>query len=114
MTTGGVRDVATTAATLTAAVNPHGASTSYKFEWGTSSSLGASTPTAGAGSGTRSLSVSARIAGLAAGKRYYYRVVASNSLGTTRGSTRSFVTASTPTCGDAERRPRPGPLRQRR
>ena len=96
-TTGGVRDVTTTAATLTAAVGPHGASTSSKFEWGTSSSLGAGTPTAGVGSGTRSLSVSARIAGLAAGKRYYYRVVASNSLGTTRGATRSFVTASTAT-----------------
>jgi hypothetical protein len=109
VTTGGVRDVGTAAATLTAAVNPHGANTSYKFEWGTSSSLGASTPTAGAGSGTRSLSVSARIAGLAAGKRYYYRVVASNSLGTTHGSTRSFVTASTPTSAglSADRDPVP-------
>lgn len=108
-TTGGVRDVATAAATLTAAVNPHGANTSYRFEWGTSSSLGASTPTAGAGSGTRSLSVSARIASLAAGKRYYYRVVAANSLGTTRGSTRSFVTASTPTSAglSADRDPVP-------
>jgi hypothetical protein len=96
-TTGGVRDVATSAATLTASVNPHGANTNYKFEWGTSSSLGASTPTAGAGSAERSLSVTARISGLAAGKRYYYRILASNSLGTTRGSTRSFVAASTPT-----------------
>jgi hypothetical protein len=108
-TTGGVRDVATASATLTAAVNPHGANATYKFEWGTSSSLGASTPIAGAGSGTRSLSVTARIAGLAAGKRYYYRVVASNSLGTTRGSTRSFVTASTPTSAglSADRDPVP-------
>ena len=89
--------MATSAATLTAAVNPHGANTTYKFEWGTGSSLGSSTPTAGAGSGTRSLSVTARIGGLAAGKRYYYRIVAANSLGTVRGSTRSFVTASTPT-----------------
>ncbi|MET0602062.1 MAG: hypothetical protein ABW167_08755 [Baekduia sp.] len=108
-TTGGVRDVATASATLTAAVNPHGANATYKFEWGTSSSLGASTPIAGAGSGTRSLNVTARIAGLAAGKRYYYRVVASNSLGTTRGSTRSFVTASTPTSAglSADRDPVP-------
>jgi hypothetical protein len=96
-TTGGVRDVSTSAATLTAAVNPHGANTTSRFEWGTSSSLGSSTPIAGVGSGTRSLSVTARIAGLAAGKRYYYRIAASNSLGTTRGATRSFVVASTPT-----------------
>jgi hypothetical protein len=96
-TTGSVRDVTTTAATLTAAINPHGANTSYKFEWGTSSSLGTSTPTAGVGSGTRSLAVTARLTSLAAGKRYYYRIFSSNSVGTTRGSTRSFVVASTPT-----------------
>jgi hypothetical protein len=96
-TTGGVRDVTTSAATLTAAVGPHGASTSYKFEWGTTSSLGRSTPTASVGSVTHSVGVTARITGLAAGKRHYYRIVASNSLGTVRGSTRSFVTASTPT-----------------
>jgi hypothetical protein len=96
-TTGGVRDVATTAATLTAAVNPHGADTSYKFEWGTSSSLGKVSPTAGVGSAARSFSVTARISGLVAAKRYYYRIAASNPLGTVRGSTRSFVTASTPT-----------------
>ena len=108
-TTGGVRDVTPSAATLTAAVNPHGASTTYKFEWGTSASLGASTPTAGVGSAARSFSVTARIAGLAAGKRYYYRIAATNSLGTVRGSTRSFVTASTPTAATlgADRDPVP-------
>src|SRR4051794_33285474 len=49
--TGGVRDVGTTGATLTASVNPHGATTSYKFEYGTSTSYGSSTPTTGAGDG---------------------------------------------------------------
>src|SRR3954468_6096705 len=83
VSTGGVREVATTAATLTASVNPHGASTSYKFEYGTSTSYGASTPSAGAGDGTRSVSVAARIGGLTPGKRYHYRIVASNSVGTT-------------------------------
>lgn len=96
-TTGSVREVATSAATITASVNPHGASTSYKFEYGTSTSYGASTPTVGVGAGTRSLGVSARLSGLTAGKRYYYRVVASNSVGTTRGSGRSFVAATTAT-----------------
>src|SRR3954447_11394707 len=97
VSTGGGREVATTAATLTASVNPPRASTSYKFEYGTSTSYGASTPSAGAGDGTRSLSVAARIGGLTPGKRYHYRIVATNSVGTTRGSDRSFVAASTPT-----------------
>jgi hypothetical protein len=96
-TTGGVRDVTTTAATLTASVGPHGASTSSKFEWGTSTRYGASTPIASAGAGTRTIGVSARIAGLAAGKRYHYRIVATNPTGMTRGADRSFVSASTPT-----------------
>jgi hypothetical protein len=95
--TGGVRDVTTSAATLTAAVNPHGASTSSKFEYGTSTSYGSSSGTTGAGAGTSSVGVTARIGGLTAGKRYHYRIVATNALGTTRGGDRSFVAASTPT-----------------
>jgi hypothetical protein len=95
--TGGVRGVGTGAATLTASVNPHGAGTSYKFEYGTSTSYGKSTTTTNAGGGTRTATVTARIGGLAAGKRYHYRIVAANSVGTTRGSDRSFVAASTPT-----------------
>ncbi|HEV7493487.1 hypothetical protein [Baekduia sp.] len=96
-TTGGVRDVTVSAATLTASVGPHGASTSSKFDYGLTTSYGTSTQTASAGAGTGTSSVSARISGLTAGKRYHYRIVATNSLGTTRGADRSFVVASTPT-----------------
>src|SRR3954452_13608000 len=95
--TGGVRDVGTTGATLTASVNPHGATTSYRFEYGATTSYGSSTPTTGAGDGTRSAGVSDRIGGLTPGKRYHYRIVASNAVGTTRGGDRSFVAASTAT-----------------
>jgi hypothetical protein len=97
VSTGGVADVATTAATLTAAVNPHAAATSYRFEWGTSSKLGTSTPTGQLAAATRSSTVRARIGGLTAGKKYYYRVVATNAAGTARGSIRTFNAASTAT-----------------
>ena len=97
VSTGGVADVGTTAATLTASVNPHSASTSYKFEWGTSSKLGTSTPTGTLGASTSSSTVRARIGGLTAGKKYYYRVVATNAAGTSRGSTRTFNAAATAT-----------------
>jgi hypothetical protein len=96
-TTGGVRDVTTSAATLVASVGPHGSSTSYMFEYGLATSYGTSTPTASAGAGTGTSSVTSRIGGLTAGKRYHYRIVAVNALGTTRGADRSFVVASTPT-----------------
>ncbi|HWH95734.1 MAG TPA: fibronectin type III domain-containing protein [Baekduia sp.] len=109
VTTGGVRDVGTTAATLTASINPHGASTSYRFEYGLTTSYGSSTPTADAGAGTRGIGVRARIGGLTAGKRYHYRIVATNSHGTTRGNDRSFVVATTATSAtlSADRDPVP-------
>jgi hypothetical protein len=95
--TGGVSEVGTTAATLSAAVNPHGADTSYRWEWGTSTRLGTATPTASLAASTRTSTVRTRIGGLAAGKKYYYRVVATNSAGTTRGAIRSFTAARTAT-----------------
>jgi hypothetical protein len=41
--------------------------------------------------------VRARISGLTAGKKYYYRIAATNSAGTSRGSTRTFTAATTAT-----------------
>jgi hypothetical protein len=96
-TTGGVRDVTVNAATLTAAVNPRGSGTTSKFDYGLTTSYGSSVTASAAGSGTSTRTVTARIGGLTAGKRYHYRVVAANGLGTTTGSDRSFVVASTPT-----------------
>lgn len=95
--TGGVGDVGTTAATLTASVNPHGAATTYRWEWGTSSRLGTTTPSGSLAASTRTSTVRTRLGGLAVGKKYYYRVVASNAAGTTRGATRSFTAATTAT-----------------
>ncbi|WP_027005665.1 hypothetical protein [Conexibacter woesei] len=95
--TGGVRDVTLNAATLTASVDPNSASTSYRFQYGLTTSYGATSGTGSAGSGTRGVSVSQRIGGLTAGKRYHYRVVATNSVGTVNGGDRSFVVASTAT-----------------
>jgi hypothetical protein len=97
VSTGTVSDLATTSATLSAAVNPHGAATTYRWEYGTASSLGSSTATGSLAASTRTSTVRTRLSGLTAGKKYYYRVVATNSAGTTRGSTRSFNAATTAT-----------------
>jgi hypothetical protein len=97
VSTAGVRDVTPSSATLTGSVNPHSAATSYRFEYGTTTNYGAATPATDVASGTRSVGASARIAGLSAGKRYHYRLIASNSVGLTRGADRSFVAATTPT-----------------
>lgn len=97
VSTGGVKDVSLNAATLTASVDPNSASTSYRFQYGLTTAYGSTSATGAAGSGSRAVPVSQRITGLTAGKRYHYRVVATNALGTVNGSDRSFVVASTAT-----------------
>jgi hypothetical protein len=93
VSTGSARGIGTDHATLTGSVDPNLAAASYHFEYGTSTSYGASTAARNAGAGDRGVSVSAAIAGLRANTRYHYRLVATNAAGTTRGGDRSFTTA---------------------
>jgi hypothetical protein len=91
-TTAAASSVATNSATLNGSVNPNGQATSWYFEYGTTTSYGATTPSKNAGSGSRSVSVSASISKLAAGTTYHYRLVAKNAAGTSRGADQSFAT----------------------
>jgi hypothetical protein len=97
VSTGGVRDVGPDRATLTGSVDANTAATTYRFEYGTSTSYGSATSNRSAGSGSSSIRVSAGIGSLRANTRYHYRVLATNAAGTTRGRDRSFVTARRPT-----------------
>lgn len=84
--------VNTTAATLVGAVNPGGLSTSWYFEYGTTTAYGLKTPTENIGSGASVLTVSAPLASLAGGTTYHFRLVAVSSAGTSYGSDASFTT----------------------
>ena len=88
--------ITTTSATLNGSVNPNGSSTTAWFEWGTSSTLSTytQTPNQSIGSGTTSQAISASLSGLIPDTTYYYRVAASNTAGTQRGSILSFTTLS--------------------
>lgn len=75
-----------TAATLTAKVNPGGAATSVRFQYSTSAAFDVglvTTAVQNIGSSTALVNVSASISGLNASTVYYWRVVATNSLNTT-------------------------------
>lgn len=92
VTSSGVTGVTTSAATLHADVNPSGCATQYRFEYGTTAAYGDATVTQGAGSGTAAKAVAARIVGLAASTPYHFRIVATNSAGTTDGPDQTFQT----------------------
>lgn len=81
-------------ATLNATVNPDNIATTYKFEYGTSTSYGKSAPASpvGVGSGKTPVTVSQPISGLQLGTTYHYRVVATNASGTVQSPDRTFET----------------------
>jgi phosphodiesterase/alkaline phosphatase D-like protein len=96
VSTGDVASVTPTSATLKGSVTPHGLSTSWWFEYGTSTGYGTKTSSTSAGSGTSAKMVSRGIKGLKKGTTYHYRLVAQNSSGTTVGEDRTFATVGAP------------------
>jgi uncharacterized repeat protein (TIGR01451 family) len=84
-----VKQITTTAATLRARLNPHNNEVSYFFEYGTTRRFGKVTRVRQT---SKSGIVSARIVGLASGRRYYYRLVASSGAKVSFGGTYSFKT----------------------
>ncbi|MDD4931059.1 MAG: fibronectin type III domain-containing protein, partial [Candidatus Colwellbacteria bacterium] len=91
----GASSISSTSATLKASINPGGASTEYKLEYGTSTSFGYSTVWHTSGSGSYVNYETETINGLSSGTTYYYRVIARNSVGTVTSSYVSFVTTGT-------------------
>jgi hypothetical protein len=88
--------VGETKATLNGVVNPNGLATKYYFEYGTTKTYGSKTAEASAGSGTSNLEESKALTGLIANTTYYYRIVATNSSGTTDGAQEVFYTTAIP------------------
>lgn len=83
----------TSGMTLNGKVNANNLDTTVRFEYGTSATLvGAQQTAAKTQTGATEEDVSAAISGLAENTTYYYRIVASNELGTATGETKSFTT----------------------
>ncbi|MCX6302625.1 MAG: hypothetical protein NTW82_10620 [Bacteroidia bacterium] len=85
-------NITKTTATLYGTVNPNWLSTTVTFEYGTTTSYGSSiTVVQSPISGDTTMVVSANISGLTTGETYHFRVVATNSLGTTNGDDMQFI-----------------------
>jgi len=81
-------------AKLSGTVNPQGVETTYRFEYGKTTSYGTSVPVPdkSVGSGTSDVNVSQTVEGLEGNTTYHFRIVATNSYGTTNGADKSFTT----------------------
>jgi FG-GAP-like repeat len=96
-TTEAASSVGADAATLKGAVNPRGLSTTYHFDYGTTTSYGSSTAESlSIGNGTSNVTVSRAAVGLSPGTSYHFRVVATNLEGTSYGQDMTFKTAESP------------------
>ena len=95
VTTSSASDIGQSAATLSGTVNPSGQSTTYYFQYGTTTSYGTQTSPANVGSGSTPVGVHQAIFGLAPKTTYHYRLVATNSAGTTNGTDQTFTTPTT-------------------
>jgi hypothetical protein len=92
VTTGPATNVGQTTATLTGTVDPQGATTTYHFEYGTSTSYGLKTADQQVSGGQSD--VHADLTGLTSDTTYHYRLVATNSDGTTNGADRTLHTGA--------------------
>ena len=88
--------VAATGATLNGTVNPDSLATTYQFEYGPTTAYGTNVPASpvSAGSGSTAVAESYALTGLTASTTYHYRLIASNSAGTTDGSDQQFTTSA--------------------
>lgn len=93
-TTTAATSMSSSGATLNGTVTPSGIATTYRFEYGKTTSYGSSAPVpdASAGSGTEAVAVSKAVS-LAAETLYHYRIVATNPEGTAYGVDKTFTTA---------------------
>jgi hypothetical protein len=85
-----------TGATLSGAINPHGTTVEYYFEYGISNSYGQRTSRSPVGSGTTAAQETQVVGGLAENTTYHFRIVATTSYGTTYGADRAFSTGTQP------------------
>lgn len=92
--TGPALGVLSTTATVTGTVTPDGTPTTYRFEYGTSTAYGASTPARSTTEGTRPQNVIALLSGLRPRTLYHFRLIASSAAGTALGEDETFTTTA--------------------
>jgi hypothetical protein len=83
-------------AVVAASVNPNSSATVVYFQYGTTNKYGAQSAPTELAAGARAVPVSTMLTGLTAATTYHYRIVATNSSGTSLGADRVLATARIP------------------
>lgn len=89
-------DITETTAMIVGNVNPNGHATTYRVEYGPTTSYGTNTTWTSAGSGSSPVAVEVPLSGLTPGTLYHARLVAQSSEGTTNGPDIPFTTDALP------------------
>src|SRR4051794_31700936 len=95
-TTGAVSSTTTSSVTVAGSVNPNGLTTTYAVQFGTTTGYGLQTDAVTLPAGTDVQAVSRILTGLRQGTTYHYRLIATNSAGTTVGADQTFTTSVSP------------------
>ncbi len=99
LSTGPVANLQPESATLTGSLSPNGFDAHYFFEWGTTAAYGHKSPEApgtDAGEGSGAVAAASALSALSPNTSYHYRLVASNSFGTSFGADQKFQTSGPP------------------
>ena len=94
--TGAASGISTSAATLSGAVNPEGASVKVSFQFGTTTAYGQSTAAQTLAPGNVATPFTAQLTGLPAGTTIHYRAVAVSDFGTFAGADQTLTTSPPP------------------
>lgn len=88
--------ISNSTALVSGKITPNGAQTAYWYDYGTNTSITSHTSKQNIGSGYTPIAAPTNIISLSPNTQYYFRLIAENSAGITRGEVRSFTTNNTP------------------
>jgi RHS repeat-associated protein len=96
VTTKDPSSIGETSVTFNGLVNPNGKSTTYKFEYGTTTAYGQTTTTKSWPAVTSEIPSNAAVTGLLPKTLYHFRISATSTSGTTYGADKTFTTGKSP------------------
>ncbi len=94
-----VANITSTSATVNAEIYPHGEVTTYRVEYGPTSTYGSSTPEVSVSAQHGPAGIQVQLTGLAPNSEYHYRIITTDSTGSEQSPDATFTTSETAIAG---------------